>query len=89
MTARQAGSSARLAGSTLCGETASFTRKSEIAELLPQEISEMSRDELGQVVDSFLRLSRRPSKGDYQETDHETLQQLVYRARNCCRSQGY
>lgn len=64
--------------------------KATIAHLSPDQISQMTCEQLVQLVRdsqlSFLRGGRDQCLDGY---DRETLQRLVYVARRCCRNQGY
>ncbi len=64
--------------------------KGAIAELSLIQISRMARDELIRVIrQSNLPLPRRDILGRLDGYDRETLEQMVFMARRCCRNQGY
>ena len=61
--------------------------KAIVAELTPYQISELTSDEMVQVI----RTASIPSACEInlRHQGRETLERLVYLARRCCRNQGY
>jgi hypothetical protein len=92
LTANQATNlqAARIKDQSTFASASQMTHKSDIAGLSLRDIARMSATELRQVLDSaFLFLCHRNSVQELDVADRQTLEHLVYRARHCCRLQGY
>jgi len=64
--------------------------KHEIAELTPGTICQMTHNELVRVIQAAgLPLLRKDILGRLDLYNRESLEQMVFMARRCCRNQGY
>jgi len=64
--------------------------KSLIAEISPTQVSQMTCNEMVQVIRAAkMPLLRKDVSEHLESYDRETLERLVYLARRCCRNQGY